>query len=430
MSDSQEVTMQAGHVPRGGHWLDDRRVRFYAGVALGLYALFVAAWAWSTHAFTVGTMLRPGADFSVFWSAGHLALQGDALAAYDFERLRPVIAAHGALADGASFDLPWLYPPTFLLLMAPLAALPFALAYVVFVSASGFAYVAALLRMLDGATPVAGSARWLPIVACPGFALAAAMGQNAFLTAALAAWSVLLLPRRPLAAGMLAGVMCIKPQLAVLIPVALVAGAEWKALAAAAATALAMLLVSAGLFGWETVPAFLATGAQAKQAMLERSAAAWYAMPTTLAMARLSGASVQAAYWLQGATALAAAGAVAYVWRRQAGTSLRMAALGAGAALSSPYLWYYDLSWLGLALVALAAHGVGKGWLRGERGLLLATWLLPLYLFINRGVRLPQCGVILLVLVMLAVLRRVRRETVTSAEAGCRRDGGHSRSIG
>ncbi|AOY91434.1 hypothetical protein BKK79_06090 [Cupriavidus sp. USMAA2-4] len=405
--------MQAGQPIRTGDWLSGASLRAGCSLVLALYAAFVLSWAWLTRGFTLGTVLRPGTDFSVFWSAGHLALQGEAAAAYDYTRLQPVIAAYGALADGASFDLPWLYPPAFLLWMAPLAALPFALAYVVFIGGSGWAYVAGLLRLQAAGGWSAGVARWLPVVACPGFVVTGAMGQNAFLTAALALWAVLLLERRPVIAGMLAGALCIKPQLAVLLPLALLAAREWRALAVAAATALLMTLLAACVFGWDTLPAFLSAGARAKHEMLEHSDTAWYAMPTALALARLLGASAASAYLAQGISALAAAAAVAYVWRRQAGPVLRAGALGVGTTLATPYLWYYDLSWLGIALVALAALGMGKGgWLRGERLLLLAGWLLPLYLFVNRGTRWPQCGVLVLVLVLLAVLRRARAAPV------------------
>lgn len=96
-------------------------------------ALFVTIRAWVAHAFPERVPPRVGADFSVFWTASYLMLHGSPAQAYDFSALSRLSATlfdtlrHGAFA-------PWLYPPTYLLLVTPLALLPFALAYPLFVA--------------------------------------------------------------------------------------------------------------------------------------------------------------------------------------------------------------------------------------------------------------------------------------------------------
>lgn len=118
-------------------------------------ALFVTIWAWVAHAFPERVPPRVGADFSVFWTASYLMLHGSPAQAYDFSAFSRLSAArfdtlrHGAFA-------PWLYPPTYLLLVTPLALLPFALAYPLFV-ALGVGVLGCAARRVAGLGAVAGA---------------------------------------------------------------------------------------------------------------------------------------------------------------------------------------------------------------------------------------------------------------------------------
>lgn len=397
------------------HWLDLVRVRLYGGAMLFAYAAIMVVWACSTDGFRSARMMRPGADFSVFWSASWLLRSGAPVDIYDYARLQPVILAHGSVPPDSAFYLPWLYPPMFLWFVLPLALMPFALSYVVFVAGSGAAYAGALLRWLhprDGAR----AAAWIGVLAFPGIFLAATIGQNALLTAALAAWGLLLLPRRPLLAGMLLGMLTIKPQLALVFPLALLAGREWRALAGATASALLLALASVAAFGWDTVPAFVRNAAMLTELVLHDGMRAWYASPTALSMARLAGGSPTLALALQAVVGLGALAALARVWSRRRHMAPRAAAAAVAALLSSPYLWYYELAWLGIAIAALASDGARRGWLRGERPLLVLAWLLPMLMFANALLQLWQCGVVVLMLLMAAIVRRASRMT----EAPCR----------
>src|SRR5207237_8270122 len=85
------------------------------------------------------------------------------------------------------------------------------------------------------------------------------LGQNAFLTAALFGLATLLLETRPIASGLLFGLLCYKPHFGLLVPIALAAGGYWRSFAAAAASAGALVLASLLLFGWETWHSFVLT---------------------------------------------------------------------------------------------------------------------------------------------------------------------------
>jgi hypothetical protein len=60
------------------------------------------------------------------------------------------------------------------------------------------------------------------------------------------------LDRRPLLAGLLVGLLTIKPQLGVLIPVLLIASGRWRVFTVATVTALALAAAAVMLFGMQT----------------------------------------------------------------------------------------------------------------------------------------------------------------------------------
>ncbi len=386
-------------------WLSLDRVKAYSIAVLLVYGAVFVIWGLRTNGFMTDSIGRPGVDFSAFWSASYLAMKGPAANVYDYEALRPVIAAFGAVHGNGRFFLPWVYPPTFLLFVMPLSLLPFAASYILFVGGTAAIYITALIRMLR-LPGVPRYAVWLPVLAFPGIHETVMIGQNSMLTAGLAAWSLIHLKARPVLSGVLIGLLSMKPQLALLLLLALVVDRAWKAFFSAAATAAALAVCSIALLGWETVPAFLDSGMVFKRTTLEHGEIAWRQCPTVFAMMREAGVSVPAAYWAQGVCAVFAAWALVKVWRGRNSAALRIAAVAASTLLVSPYLWYYELTWLGLAIAGLVVEGVQRGWMPGERGLLVAAWLLPLVLSLNFPGYLPQVGSLVTLLVLTAILRR------------------------
>ncbi|WP_051975220.1 glycosyltransferase family 87 protein [Cupriavidus necator] len=387
------------------HWLGLERVKVYSIAMLIAYGGMILLWGLRTKGFTADSVGRPGVDFSAFWSASYLALKGHAAEVYDYEKLRPVIAAFGAVKGGGQFYLPWAYPPMFLLFVMPLALLPFAASYLLFIGSTAAIYIGALIRILD-IPGVRRRAVWLPVLASPALHEAAIMGQNSLLTAGLAAWGLIHLRARPVLSGVLIGLLCIKPQLALLLPVALVADGAWKTFFIAAATAAAVAACSIAVCGWETIPAFLEAGAAFRETVLEQGGNGWRFCPSIFSMLRMAEAPVTVAYLIHGVCAAFAIWAVFRVWRGRNSTALRIAAMAAATLLVSPYIWYYELTWLGIAIAGLAVDGVRRGWMTGERELLVVAWLLPLILSMNQVINLPQIGPIVTLLLLMMILRR------------------------
>jgi hypothetical protein len=218
----------------------------------------------------------------------------------------------------------------------------------------------------------------LPILATPALFNNALAGQNGFLTAALAALALLSLARRPVLAGVAIGLLAIKPHLAVLFPLALLCTGQWRAMLAAALSTAAFVGVAVAVYGMATLKAFLAALGPVSQLMSE-GALPLVKITSLFAFCRLLGVPATLAYGLHGALALAAAAAMVMVWRRTADPGLRGSALVAATFLCSPYLYDYDTTWLALPVAWLSMIGLRTGWLRGEREVLLAAWVYPLF---------------------------------------------------
>src|SRR3546814_10633706 len=80
---------------------------------------------------------------------------------------------------------------------------------------------------------------------------------NGFLTAALLIGGLRLLGAKPIVAGILFGILTVKPQLGILLPFALLAARQWTAIAAAGVTTVLLVGSSVLLFVWESWQAYI-----------------------------------------------------------------------------------------------------------------------------------------------------------------------------
>lgn len=388
--------------PARTHWLDAERLRVYPRIFVTIYALAVIAYALTLHD---GLDFRGhplGTDFVTFYSASRLALAGKAAGVFDYEVLNATQKAVFPSFSGELFA--WFYPPTFLLVIAPLALIGYLPALLAFVGSTGAAWLVVLRRAIG--RPGAG---WL-VAAFPGLWVCAAHGQNGLLTAALAAGSLLTQRRRPVLSGVLLGLLAIKPHLAVLFAVALLAARAWRTIVAAAATAVAFLGVSVGVFGRDVLTGWL-TSLQFARIATEDGYLPWGKMPSTFAMLRLLGTPVEWAYAGHAVVAVGAAVAVWLVWRRTDALTLRGATLMAATFLANPYAFDYDLVWLAFPIAWLTIHGIEHGWRRGDREVLVAAWLLPaLATALASTARVQIAPFVLAALVWVAVRRVVDTE--------------------
>lgn len=391
---------------RSTHWLTADRIVPYSCAMLVLIALTLGAWAWTTHGFTANTAIRPGVDFAVFWTASDLILHGQVATIYDFHRFSQAeLLRFGAYLHNGF--LPWLYPPTMLLLVVPFAFVPFLPAFFLFFAGSFLCYARGVAGLSGLRTHLARPhAVTLAVLAFPGVFIAIVSGQNGLLTAGIAALALRHLERRPVIAGLLVSLLAIKPQLALLFPLVLIATRNWRAFGAAAAGTVLFAGASVALGGGTALRGFANGMSLAREMVVEYGVSYWQVSPSPFAALRLAGASLPVAYAAQAAVALIAATAAVAVWRRTRDMRLRGAALAVTTLLTTPYLWHYELPWLGIAVFCLVAYGLDEGWLPGDQPVIVLAWLLPAFEFVNRLLLLPQFGPVVLLSVLFVVVRR------------------------
>jgi hypothetical protein len=285
-----------------------------------------------------------GQDWMVFDTAARAYWRGDTPLLLDGVRLTAVLnATHPTLRQPLVFH-PWVYPPFTLLLALPFGLVPWWLSYGGFQVLS-FGGMAAALRPWT----VSRQHYWsvlAGVTLCPATAYTIGAGQNSFFTAGLVLGGIWLLDRRPVAAGVLLGLLAFKPQFALLMPVALLAAGAWRAIAGAAATASVLLLVSLAVPGiaiWRGWLHLYLSGDLAPRQWVELYG------QSVFTCLRLAGASNGVANAGQVAALLVAAAAVWRAFARPATKLRRLLVLLCAMTLGAPHLGDYDAVLLGIA---------------------------------------------------------------------------------
>ena len=327
-------------------WVTAARIRAYPRLLLAIYAVALAALV-----LTLRQGLDPsghplGADFIIFYAASNLALHGHAALAYAPAAL--LAAERGAVAASRGLYL-WCYPPSFQLAMAPLALLPYRAALAAWLAATGGLYLAAvrLISPTRAALPLA--------LAFPAAFLTLVQGQTGFLTAALLGGGLLLSERRPILSGAVLGLLIYKPHFGVLVPLALMAGARWRTLAAMAGTAAALVGASAWAFGPGAWLQFVATLPLVSH-NLSSGLLPLAKDPSLFAGLRQLGAPQTLALGVNAAIALPVIALTLKAWRDRTALPLRTGLTVTAILIASPYAFDYDLVALAIPLGVLAEH--------------------------------------------------------------------------
>ncbi|HEX8256373.1 MAG TPA: glycosyltransferase family 87 protein [Allosphingosinicella sp.] len=339
-------------------------------------------------------------DYVSYWAAAVLALGGDAAAAYD-------VAAHKAVElteVPLNGSMPFPYPPAFLLLLLPFGLLPFSLSAAVWTGTTCAAYLAAARRLLPGSGWIAA--------AYPAVLVNAVIGQNGFLTAAIFIAGLLCLPRRPFAAGLVLGCLILKPQLGLLLPLAFIAGRDWKAFAGAAVSTLGLSLLGLIAFGPASYAAWIGQ-MPLYTAIVSDGLVGWYKMASFYASLRLAGAPAEAAWAVHMLAAALAAAGVWTTWRSDCSLAAKGALLAAATTLVSPYLYLYDT----LLLIVPIFHLLRAG---ADRRLIALLWALPMFAVLqnwvwNDTVNLTPFASLA---ILLLVWRQARLEVAVPESAG------------
>jgi alpha-1,2-mannosyltransferase len=385
-----------------GLWLTPERLRIYPillFVMLGCGLAFLIATAHDGHDW----FERPlGPDFSEIWAAGQEVRAGHPERAYDIQVHREKQAE--LFGPSPDFYL-WSYPPYFLGVAALLAAFPYLVALLIWQATTLSLYLAAVLAILKSAG-MAWTKALIPVLAFPAVFVNLAHGQNGFLTAALLTGGLLNLQARPVLAGALFACLAYKPQFAMMVPIALLAGGYWRCIASGVLTLSVLTLGTLALFGPDAWVSFPNGIKIAKSLVLEHGGAGFEKMQSLFAMTRLFGGSIHQAYLVQGTALILLIAGLAWLWHSASDFRLKGAALLSAALLATPYSFDYDMVLLGPALALAVSYGCEEGFHPYEKTLFACVWISPLLARpLATAVNVP-IGAFLMLLFFLAILHR------------------------
>jgi hypothetical protein len=392
---------------RDAPWLHAARARGWC-ICLALFSAIglIASLATAPHGIKPGgTLLSP--DFATFYGAADFIARGHAAQAYNHPAF---LARLQALFPHATpGDYAFLYPPPFLFLCAGLTALPYMAALVLWLGATWLALLVSLRRLMP---PGMGL---LVALTYPAMLINAGNGQNAFATGACFAAAMACGDRAPALAGACLGLLAIKPQLALLIPVGLALCGRWRSFAAAGASAIAVSALSAAIFGADTWPAWGAASTLSRT-ILEKGWNGYQNMLSPFAAIRLLHSGVPLAYAAQAAAAALTLAILVRAINRRTSLPGAIAATAAATLIATPWSLDYDLVILAGPLAWTAAQAVRTGWLPWEKLTLLAAYLLPLLARnISADTRICIAPAILLALLLVIARRTASPQSPASA---------------
>ena len=385
-----------------GDWLTAHRARAYSLILLALSVAAIVVWIALSHNMVDRNGKPLGTDFSSFYAAGSLVLDGRAAEVYN-------MAAHYAQQQqvfGAGTPYyGWLYPPLFLLIVTPLALMPYPFALAAWQVGTLLFYLCVtglIVRDRNRKTLL-----WLlAAVAFPAVFVNLGHGQNGFLTAALLGAALLALPTRPLLSGLLFGLLAYKPQFALVIPVALLAASQWRTIAATTVTVATLVAVTISLFGIDLWSAFIESTQTSRKVLLEQGDVGFEKLQSVFAAIRLWDGAVPLAYVVQATVSIAVILSAAWVWRSKADNALKASILVTGTLLASPHVLDYDLVALAIAIAFFARHGLMRGFQAYEITLLAAAWAVPLFARSIAGLTGVPLGLLVMLALYMVTLHR------------------------
>lgn len=313
-----------------------------------------------------GQGLGSPTDFINVWSAGRLVLDGHPAWAYDWDIQKTVQVA--VLGQSYPGNFAWHYPPPFLFIAALLAKLPYPMAF------AGWAAVSAVPYLVVMRAIVGRPFGLLLALAFPVVFTNVLVGQNGFLTAGLIGGTLVLLPTRPILAGICLGLLSYKPQYGALFPLVLIAAAQWRAFLSAAATTVVLAAVSCLAFGLASWQAFFNWMPMFSQAFLVEGRAPFGKMQSVFALVRYFDGGETLAWTLQWIVIAIVAVSLAWLWRSHVRYEWKAAGLAIGALLATPYLFLYDVMVLAVAIGFVVRVGLAEGFHRHEVPMLGAAF--------------------------------------------------------
>ncbi len=323
-----------------------RLIRIHLAL-IPIYGWLLVAWiAYAIDISPAGRLDRSGHikghDFAHFYVLGDIANAHAAGDLYDF-------TAQGALMDRlvSHYENRFapIHGPQLSLLFAPLARLPYEVAWGLWIGITAVGYAGCCLALWR-AHPRLRRFGWLAIVlaaAYPVFYLLVAFGQSSVLALVCVTGAYLALrAQRPWLAGFALGSLIYKPSLGVALPFVMLYGREWRMIAGAVVAVLVQLGAAAAYYGESVLRQYVDAITHVAQiaGVLEpipdrmQSLRSFFALLLPWPNVALIG------YLLSAAVVVVLA---AHCWRSRASLDVRYSVLLLAMVLANPHVNPYDL---------------------------------------------------------------------------------------
>jgi glycosyl transferase family 87 len=310
-----------------------------------------------------------GRDFSAFWSAAKLAVDGNALAVFDAqvagELQRSVSNITGVLL--------WHYPATYHLLILPFGLLSYPVALALFSALSITAWIICVKRLFPGYS----FKQLSPAFFAPAFWMSILQGQNGTFVALIMTFAFLAIQNsKTLSASFWIALLLIKPHFGVLFPVILLARRRWGIFFLTGVFCAVFIGLATLVFGLGYWQAFIENASTLTDAVT--SGGLWNQQFSAFAFVSRLGGSTGLAIGLQVLTALVAGVLCARVWASaHSSWNLRGATFIFASLMVSPYAFQYDLVVSVVALALMVKEGRASGYLTGEKTFMALLWAAP-----------------------------------------------------
>jgi hypothetical protein len=372
------------------------RFRLLAVTLLGISAAYGIA-------FVVVAVGRgwPGGfgDSFCLWSWGWFLTTHPAAEIYDPRLLRTAQVTLG-MDPGASY--PFAYPPTYLPVLALLGRFSGPVSFVVLMGATLPLYLWATVGN-----------RWrspalLAALAAPTTTLALVAGQSGFLASALLVGGLRLAPTSPVASGILFGLLTYKPQIGLLVPLALVVARAWRTIVTATVTALVLGLVTTLLYGLSIWLTWLASVPGFSRQVAAEGGQIEHLMPTVLIAIQHLGVPSPIDVLAQWTCTATVAITVGYLFSRGA-NPLAGAGLMTAVFLVTPYAFIYDMPIVATAIIWFVSERHRSGDVLDLSEILAIVLALLAPIVLNAGGSNIPLAPLSLALLLGLIARRCRR---------------------
>jgi alpha-1,2-mannosyltransferase len=386
---STQIGNAAQAVPSGKTPIDDLYAKLTVGAAVFFVTLEVAllvhaGWPPAGKPWLDAEHYVFGRDFINTWLGGRSLFFGGPAPWFDARFYNETVRQ---MMGEPYPEVFWSYPPHIVLFAWPFGFLPYLPAYVAWCVIG----IALYLFVARRAIP---RERLMFLAVAPSIAVCVFFGQNGFYTAALLIGGVLCLDRRPVLAGILFGLLTIKPQLGPLLPVMLLLERRWVTIASAIVTTAVLVVATAMLFGWSVWTEYLEKIVPQQAWLTEHGGDLLFALVGSVYFgARLIHLPASVDWAVQGiACAFAFAGVVWTYWRRR-DQALSFAFFATAIFLFTPYILNYDMVILGFVVASLRGRDDNT---MADHWLLIAVWTLPITMMIAAVVKIPLAPIVLI----------------------------------